>query len=319
MKFIRAMIPVVALALVVTGWSTAENSQHGIERMRASLAQESMEAGQGTITNASYLVNTRSPSGVSDAAPPAQIDETYDADPDGDGLSNADEYANFTDPNNSDTDGDGLTDLEEVESGSDPTDATNSNLGNVSSAAVTSQDQDGNGLPDEWENQYGLTSSAASGVPDPQGDPDGDHMVNIDEWANGTDPNVVDTDDDGLLDQWEVENGLNPLNASDENGSGGDYDGDGLTNEQEQLYHTNPVDADTDADTLPDEWELAFGLSPLDSTGGNGGQGDPDKDGYVNSAEYQNFTNPVKADVPIDDDDDNVAPTQRLFLPQVEN
>lgn len=50
--------------------------------------------------------------------------------------------------------------------------------------------------------------------------------------------------------------------------------------------------ADTDGDSLPDEWELANGLDPKDSGGLNGPSGDPDADGANNSQEYLAGTNP---------------------------
>jgi len=43
-----------------------------------------------------------------------------------------------------------------------------------------------------------------------------------------------------------------------------DTDGDGLTDSEEtNIYHTNPLSADTDHDTLPDGWEVAHGRNPL--------------------------------------------------------
>jgi hypothetical protein len=49
---------------------------------------------------------------------------------------------------------------------------------------------------------------------------------------------------------------------------------------------------DTDHDGLPDEWELANGLDPLDPTGDNGALGDPDHDGMTNWQEYLAGTDP---------------------------
>lgn len=57
---------------------------------------------------------------------------------------------------------------------------------------------------------------------------------------------------------------------------------------------TNPVGTapDVDRDSLPDAWELAYGLDPSDATGDNGPTGDPDFDGMNNLQEYINGTNP---------------------------
>jgi hypothetical protein len=52
-----------------------------------------------------------------------------------------------------------------------------------------------------------------------------------------------DTDGDGLPNDWEVANGLEPNSADGENGAAGDPDGDGLTNAQEYIAGTHPKDA----------------------------------------------------------------------------
>jgi hypothetical protein len=52
-----------------------------------------------------------------------------------------------------------------------------------------------------------------------------------------------DSDGDGLPDDWELANGLNPLSGSGDNGANGDPDHDGFTNLQEFLAGTNPRDA----------------------------------------------------------------------------
>lgn len=75
-----------------------------------------------------------------------------------------------------------------------------------------------------------------------------------------------------------------------------DLDGDGLTNEEEALYGTNPEMADTDGDGLSDYEEIAWGgddttyvpgvdLDPLNA--------DTDGDGYPDGLEIRFGTNPL--------------------------
>lgn len=73
---------------------------------------------------------------------------------------------------------------------------------------------------------------------------------------------------------------------------------------------TDPLNADTDGDGLPDGWEKSHGLDPLDRgaagqnslrTGkpsdiANGATGDPDADGFTNLQEYANGTDPQSPD-----------------------
>lgn len=93
-----------------------------------------------------------------------------DIDSDGDGIGDQAEQEQGTDPNNSDTDGDGENDGDDP----DPTDA------NVFSGG----DSDGDGISDAVDS-----------------DLDNDGVYNWDEEAQGSDPNVYDTDHDGYNDK----------------------------------------------------------------------------------------------------------------------
>ena len=57
--------------------------------------------------------------------------------------------------------------------------------------------------------------------------------------------------------------GLDPNDATGDNGASGDPDGDGLTNEQEFDRWTDPLDADTDDDGWQDGEEVARNTDPL--------------------------------------------------------
>ena len=59
-----------------------------------------------------------------------------------------------------------------------------------------SADDDNDGLPDVWEEKYG--------VDDPEGDEDNDGLSNADEYEYKTRPDKADTDEDGLNDAKEI-------------------------------------------------------------------------------------------------------------------
>ena len=78
--------------------------------------------------------------------------------------------------------------------------------------AATGSDSDGDGMPDEWENQYpGLDP----GVNDAAGDLDNDGLTNLQEYQLSTNPTNRDTDGDGYNDGREVEQGSNPFSNTD--------------------------------------------------------------------------------------------------------
>jgi len=97
-------------------------------------------------------------------------------------------------------------------------------------------DMDFDGMPDVWEDRYiGLDKT----VPDASGDIDNDGLSNLDEYLWQCNPVMFDTDQDQLLDGWEVLNGLNPIDPSD---AWLDPDNDNVTNYQEFIDNTNPQD-----------------------------------------------------------------------------
>ena len=72
-----------------------------------------------------------------------------------------------------------------------------------------------------------------------------------------------------------------------------DRDGDGLPDDQEALYGTDPDNPDTDGDGLLDGWEVRYGFNPL--VPGEQDQ-DPDDDGLTNLEEQFYGTNPLNPD-----------------------
>jgi hypothetical protein len=131
--------------------------------------------------------------------------------------------------------------------------------GNVTVLAKTGgiADSDGDGMPDDWETQYGLNPA----LNDAGLDTDGDGLTNLQEYQYGTDPTKQDTDNDGLSDAVEV---------NDNN------------------IWTSPLAKDTDQDGMADGWEDTYGFDlSIDD-----GQGDADGDGYTNVQEYTGHSDP---------------------------
>ncbi|MEC9036945.1 MAG: LamG-like jellyroll fold domain-containing protein [Verrucomicrobiota bacterium] len=114
----------------------------------------------------------------------------------------------------------------------------------ASPIGATQDDQDGDGLPDAWEEKYG--------VDDPEGDDDNDGLTNIEELEARTKPDTADTDEDGLSDKQELVD-----------------------------TKTNPRSADTDKDGLLDGVETNTGVFvSVNNTGTDPLKEDTDEDGY---------------------------------------
>lgn len=150
---------------------------------------------------------------------------------------------------------------------------------------------------------------------------------------------VIDTDQDGLADEWEQRYFFNlALGAGDDPDEDGltnlaeyiagtnptwrdtdadglddgvevhtthtdptqaDSDDDGLNDGAELQRGTNPLNPDSDGDGMPDGWEVTHNLDPCADDAG----GDPDTDGLANGQEYVHATDPHNAD----SDGDGVA------------
>ena len=80
-------------------------------------------------------------------------------------------------------------------------------LGSVVAVSVSgSSGQDDDGLPNHWENRYGISTSENSG----DEDPDHDRLANLHEFERHTNPGNPDTDGDGYEDGLEIHKGTDP-------------------------------------------------------------------------------------------------------------
>jgi subtilisin family serine protease len=107
---------------------------------------------------------------------------------------------------------------------------------------------------------------------------------------DGVSRSLVDSDGDGLPDDWEIANGLDPNDPTGVNGAEGDPDGDGLSNYWEYVLGYDPQNSDTngngisdgeedyDRDGLPNWYEQDVTRTRLDMA-------DTDDDGMTDYAE----------------------------------
>ena len=158
-----------------------------------------------------------------------------------------------------------------------------------------------NSIPDTttyggWAIDHSLYGADAEST----ANPDDDGLDNQSEFNLGTNPNLSDTDSDGLSDGFEV-NTLNtdPLDA--------DSDADGLIDGQEvNIYGTSPSNSDSDGDGLSDNDEI-------NTHNTNPNNADSDNDGLSDNDEINTHnTNPNNAD----SDNDGLSDSDEISIYQ---
>ena len=113
---------------------------------------------------------------------------------------------------------------------------------------------------------------------------DGVNRLDVVEEYSPCDGVSLDTDADGILDDWEMDNFGN-LTTVDETT---DYDVDGLFDIDEFARSTDPNNPDSDGDGMTDGWEATYSLNPLL----NDSSLDPDGDGLTSLQEFLAGTDP---------------------------
>ncbi len=173
---------------------------------------------------------------------------------------------------------------------------TFADTGSAITVSVVAPDDDNDGMDNDWETAHGLDPNDDTGVNGADGNLDGDFATNFEEYLAGTAPDdpsddPLDTDDDGLLDSWEI---THFGDIGDQDGTG-DVDGDFDTNELEFTNGTDPnlaaSSSDEDSDGMGDGWEiLHFG-----DIGAKDGTADSDSDLFTDLQEWERKTDPNNA------------------------
>ncbi|MFP4500984.1 MAG: BACON domain-containing protein [Candidatus Hydrogenedentota bacterium] len=107
-----------------------------------------------------------------------------------------------------------------------------------------SADEDGDGLPNDWELANGLDPLDPTGDNGADGDPDNDGLTNLEEFRMDTDPQAADSDGDGLWDRQEDSNRDGVLDPGETDPNAADTDGDGFDDAAEWFLGSNGNDAE---------------------------------------------------------------------------
>jgi Tfp pilus tip-associated adhesin PilY1 len=167
------------------------------------------------------------------------------------------------------------------------------------------KDTDGDGVGDACD----AFPNDATQSKDSDGDGVGDSHDNCPFVAN---PDQQDTDGDGVGDACDPTphgdiDGDGIDNLSDNcptiaNADQKDTDGDGIG---------DVCDPDADGDGMPNDWEIRYGLDPLNP---DDAWDDPDGDGFSNLDEYLNGTNPLVSNIDRRNDFDGDQRSDLLFV-----
>ncbi len=150
----------------------------------------------------------------------------------------------------------------------------------------TKADTDNDGLPDGYEYWFwyaakvGYSRNNTDGVPVWQGPLTGRRLT-LENLATSTEIHPEDSEAaTGILTLFDpLRNSAGEGNAATQGSvRSRDTDNDGLTDWEELLMGTNPLDYDTDSGGASDGYEVMWGLNPLDNVDENGLSPNPDGD-----------------------------------------
>jgi len=217
-----------------------------------------------------------------------------DEDDDNDGLTDAQEAGLGTNPLLVDTDIDGLTDFEEVNSATDELLPDTDNDGDIDGVDNCPIEANADQLNTDGDTQGNVCDD----------DDDNDGLTDLEELGLGSDPLLVNSDNDEFFD--DVDNCPSVDNADQLNTDGDtqgdacdeDDDNDGLKDPAEETLGSNPLLVDTDSDGRTDLEEFNSGTDLLKT--------DTDDDGLTDLEEFNLGTSPLLTDSDNDGHLDNV-------------